>query len=306
MLLISDFLVQIRSENKSSESSTNSKNMSYFRMYHLPFDIPDLHNHSRHSTNQHELHEYYRQKQKSLRGLDKSKSDFVKIADPKLNLNQMREQVFSGRFLGLIPSSSSKVTPKNDRSIIFKNKNERRINRRLLMSGDRERVSIDRNAVSSSSLIRYSFSSTLNSTSGLNELNITPAMNTTPGMNVMPAIDTTPAMNTTPVMDITPAMHATPPLETFLDPVMIRNNQESTPGQETPQGSIFRTPYLPPVLRRPRALNTPPNMDSTPESSHSASTLELVDESNDHNEIGGRVLNFEMSMDEEQLSSDEY
>lgn len=47
-------------------------------------------------------------------------------------------------------------------------------------------------------------------------------------------------------------------------------------------------------------------MDSTPESSQSASTLELVDESNDHNEIGGRVLNFEMSMDEEQLSSDEY
>merc|ERR1712071_87287 len=271
-----------------------------YRMYHLPFDIPDLHNYTRHSTNHHELHEYYRRKQKSLRGQEKAKSDFVKIADPKLNLNKMREQVFSGRFLGSIPSSISKVTPKNDRNILFKNKNERRINRRLRMSGDGERVAVDRSTVSSSSLIRYSFSSTLNSTSGLNELNITPAMNTNPAMN------TTPAMNTPPAMNTTPAMHTTPHLETFLDPVMIRNNQESTPGQETPQGSIFRTPHLPPVLRRPRALDTPPNMDSTPESSRSASTLELVDESNDHNEIGGRVLNFEMSMDEEQLSSDEY
>jgi hypothetical protein len=264
-------------------------------MYHLPFDIPELHNHTRHLTNHQELHEYYRRKQQSSRGQEKAKSDFVKINDPKLNLNKMKEQVFSGRFLGSIPSSSSsKVTPKNDRHILFKNKNERRINRRLRMSGDRERtVAVDRSDVSSSSLIRYSFSSTFNSTSGLNELNVTPAMDNTPGMGTTPGLNITPAMNATPVMNANP---------TFLDPVIIRTNRESTPGQETPQGSIFRTPHLPPVVRRPRALDTPPNMDSTPNSSRSASTLELVDESYN----GGRVLNFEMSMEEEQLSSDEY
>ena len=187
-------------------------------MYHLPFDIPDLHRKTDHvskSNNYHLLKQY--DKEKSLRGSEQAKNDFVEIRDPKINLNKMSDQMFSRKFLAMnSSSSSSKVTPKNNKNFPTKN----RINRRLHMSGDRM-PNLESNT-SSSSIVN------------------------------------------------------TPQLV------------------ETPQGSVFRTPQIPPALRRPVR-----NLD-TPDSSQSASTLELVQDNTD------REINFEMSMEEEHLSSDEY